>query len=59
MKLFGQIIGTLIETAKLPVNVVLDVVQVPHDLVYEKDLGHRTEENLERIKDEAKGEAER
>jgi len=53
MGLFRALIGVAIETAKLPIDVALDVVQIPKDLVYEDPPGHRTIARLEKIKDEA------
>jgi hypothetical protein len=53
MKLFGQIVGTLVEVVRVPVAVAKDVVCVIPDLVEQKPLGHRTADQLEEVKDAA------
>lgn len=53
MGIFGAVVGTLIETVKLPVAVVKDVVTLGGAL---NEHGSYTGEQLEKIKDEAKEE---
>ena len=53
MKLFGQIVGAIVETVKLPVAVVKDVLAVA-DPFDNRPLGARTAEQLDEIKDAAK-----
>ena len=52
MKLFGQIVGTIIETVKLPVDVVKDIGDAACE---EPRVGKNISNRLEKIKDEAKG----
>ena len=52
MKLFGQIVGTLVETVKLPVETAKDVVTLGKygDVLFgEGDTKSYTSEQLERI----------
>lgn len=53
MKLFGQIIGVVVETVKLLAAIVLDVLAVA-DPYEDRSLGARTAEQLENIKESAK-----
>lgn len=57
MKLFGQIVRTLVETVILPVDVVCDVFWAPMDIPAEGGIGHRTKERLEKIKDASEEES--
>lgn len=52
MKLFGQLVRTVVNVVTLPVDVVKDVVMAPVDAA-ESDLAHRTKEKIEKIKEEA------
>lgn len=52
MKLFGQIIRTTVNIAKLPVALVTDAVAAPAD-AGNAGVGHRTRETLDTLKREA------
>ena len=53
MKLFGQLVGLVVETVKLPIAIAQDALAVidPFDL---RKFGDRTAEQLEEIKEAAK-----
>ncbi len=53
MSLFGAIINTVVNVATLPVEVAKDTVMGMADAIEGKDIGHRTKEQLEKIKEEA------
>lgn len=55
MKLFGQLVRTVVNVALLPVDMVKDVAMAPLDamLATDKRIGDRTAERIERLKDEA------
>ena len=55
MKLFGQLVRTVVNTALVPVAVAKDIVMAPLDvvLVTDYDIGERTREQIEQLKDEA------
>lgn len=55
MSLFGALIKTAVNVATLPVNVALDYATSLPDALGEtnQDVGERTRENLERLKEEA------
>lgn len=55
MKLFGQLVRTVVNVALLPVDIVKDVVMLPLDatLSTDKHVGERTTERLQRLKDES------
>ena len=53
MSLFRALVGVVIETAKLPLDVALDIVAAPVDTDPGRGIGHRTRDRLEQIKEEA------
>ena len=55
MKLFGQIVRTLVNVALIPVDVAKDIVMSPLDAVLATDkcVGERTAERIQKLKDEA------
>ncbi len=53
MKIFGQIIRTAVNVTTLPVDVVKDALMSLSDAAEGEDIGHRTIEKLQQIKDEA------
>lgn len=55
MKLFGQVVRTLVNTALVPVAVAKDILMAPLDAVLatDKRVGERTAEQIERLKEEA------
>jgi hypothetical protein len=53
MKLFGQLIRTVVNIAALPVEVAKDVVMVVVDAAGNELPGKRTRERLQTLKDEA------
>ncbi len=50
MKIFGQIVRTVVETVKLPVDAVLDVVDLMDS---DREIGGHTSERLKKIKEAA------
>lgn len=53
MKIFGQIVRTLVNVATLPVDVAIDAATSMVDAVEKGRVGDRTRIKLEKIKDEA------
>lgn len=53
MKIFGQLIRTVVNTAVLPVKIVQDTVTAIPDVGMEGKAFMRTAEQLRRLKDEA------
>lgn len=55
MKIFGQLIRTAVNVAVLPVVVAVDVVKAPFQVMTgdADEVGEKTKEQLEKIKDEA------
>ena len=55
MKLFGQIIRTVVNATLVPVTIVTDVAMAPLDavLVTDKQVGERTADQIQKLKDEA------
>lgn len=49
MKLFGQIVGIVVETVKLPACMIVDAVFLIED-GEDKAVGHRTADCLDKIK---------
>lgn len=55
MKLFGQIVRTIVNVALLPVDVAKDIVTAPLDVILatDQEVGERTRERIQKLKDEA------
>jgi hypothetical protein len=53
MKLFGQLVRTVVNVAILPVDVVKDVVSAPIDVGEGRPVGERTKDRIQKLKDEA------
>ena len=53
MKLFGQLVRTVINVVIMPVEVITDVVTAPLDYVIPGEVGHRTKDRIQKLKDEA------
>lgn len=56
MKLFGQIIRTVVNVATLPVDIVVDAATSMVDVVEKGRVGDRTRDKIEKIKEEAQEE---
>lgn len=53
MSLFGALVRTVVNVVALPVKVAADVVMAPADAGSGQNVGHRTSEQVQKIKDEA------
>lgn len=53
MKLFGQIVRTVVNTAILPVKIVEDTVKIMADAADDEKPFNRTAKQIEKLKDEA------